>query len=224
MINRYWRSVSTITAILLLVLLTVVAQDRREEQKQGRRESEQPQVPKPTPRRTPPIIYPVPEPTSLPLPHETRGNPTPTPSPVPTPTPQIVCSTCAKRVPLFNLEEGTLPSRIKLWEGLETPRTRADVLLKRTERDTAMVELSFINLTSPPPGSRYYVWARLPTDEFLPLGELVEEGKVTDILFRRELGLKQLGIFVTLESESKIITPMDKSVRPSGVIVATAAN
>jgi hypothetical protein len=126
-----------------------------------------------------------------------------------------------KNVPFFDLEKEKLPSRVKLWEVLKTEDASVGIVVELIPGGATSIRLNFKNLPPPPIGSKYVLWARLPGDDFLPLGELDRTGEDIDVSLTRKLDSKQFGLFVTLESTGKSITPMEKSAVPSGVIVAT---
>jgi len=162
------------------------------------------------------ILRPTPEPGGPPPAADVRPDTPPTPSP----TPQIGCSECLKNVPFFDLEKEKPPSKVKLWEGLKK-RADIDVTIEPAAGGVTSIRFDFKDLVSPPVGSKYVVWARLPGDVPLPLAELGRvDGDINTSLIR-SLNSTQFGLFVTLENIGKSITPMEKSAVPSGVIVAT---
>lgn len=214
--NRRYVIVACI--LLLLVLVTVIAQER----------GKPPSRPSDTNQRlpantTPPInsrdiFRPVPVPSSTP-PVDLSPKKTPTPSP--TPTPELGCTRCVKNVPFFDLEKEKPALKVRLWESVRTELASGGISVDPTPGGATSIRLSFRNILSPPTGTKYVVWARLPGDEFLPLGELNNVGKDVEVSLTKKLDSNRFGLFVTLESVTKSITPMEKSAVPSSFIVAT---
>lgn len=220
--RRYVAAAYVLLLLLFLILVTVIAQEREQIPHHPSNTNQIPGYPS-NANQTPASNTGFPvnsHDVFRPTPPATDVRPDRTPA-TPTPTPELGCTTCLENVPVFNLEEGEPPSKVKLWRGLKSEGADIDVALKPAAGGATSIRFNFRDLVSPPTGSKYVVWARLPDDQFVPLGELGRAGEDINTSLTGSLASKQFGLFVTLESVGKNITPMEKSAVPSGMIVAT---